>query len=183
MKRHQDLSRAGAQDRFKGGLADTSQMSVRYHTATHLLNAALKQVLGEGVNQKGSNITPERLRFDFSHTSKMSDEEKLKVENLVNEKISADLPVSAKSMSLDEARKIGAVGVFGEKYPDNVTVYTIGSDSQTEADTEAGASSKIFSQEICGGPHVQSTKELGHFKIVKEEAVSQGVRRIKAILE
>jgi len=176
MKRHQDLSRAGAQDKFRGGLADTSQMSVRYHTATHLLNAALKQVLGKSVNQKGSNITPERLRFDFSHTSKMTDEEKLRVENIVNEKISADLPVFAQSMSLENARKIGAIGVFGERYSDIVTVYTIGN-------PDNNLSSEIFSQEICGGPHVQSTKELGRFKIVKEESVSQGIRRIKAILE
>ncbi|MEK7185605.1 MAG: alanine--tRNA ligase, partial [Patescibacteria group bacterium] len=178
MERHQNLSRAGAEQKFKGGLGDTSEMSVKYHTATHLLNAALKKVLGDGVNQKGSNITPERLRFDFSHDAKMTDEQKKAVEDIVNEKITAALPVSFESMSLEKARELGAVGVFGERYPDTVTVYTIGGQNATVGDK----SNEIFSREICGGPHVENTQELGRFKIAKEEAVSQGVRRIKATL-
>jgi alanyl-tRNA synthetase len=164
---HQDKSRKGAEKKFKGGLGDTSEMSVRYHTATHLLNAALRRVLGEHVEQKGSNITPERLRFDFSHPEKMTDEQKREVEDLVNEKIEEALEVSWEEMSLEDARKAGALGVFGEKYADIVKVYSVGD----------------FSKEICGGPHVENTKELGKFKIKKEESVSAGVRRIKAILE
>ena len=170
-KKHQDLSRAGAEQKFKGGLGDTSEMSVRYHTATHLLHQALRTVLGDHVSQKGSNITPERLRFDFTHPQKMTDEEKKKVEDIVNEKISASLPVNVVTLSKEEAEKTGALHFFGEKYPDEVTVYYIG-------DTIDLA----FSKEFCGGPHVKNTSELGHFKIAKEEAVSQGVRRIKATL-
>ncbi len=170
-KEHQERSRAGAEKKFKGGLADTSEISVKYHTATHLLHRALRVVLGERVFQKGSNITPERLRFDFSHTQKMALEEIKKVEDLVNEKIEAALPVSYEDIPLEEAKKRGAVGLFGEKYGDTVRVYQIGEDD------------KKFSLEFCGGPHVKNTSELGHFKIVKEEAVAQGVRRIKAVLE
>ena len=172
MKAHQALSRAGADQKFKGGLADTSEMSVRYHTATHLLNAALRQVLGPQVSQKGSNITPERLRFDFSHTAKMTPEEIKKVEAIVNEKIAAALPVTCQEMPKSEAEKLGAVHAFGEKYGDIVKVYSVGD----------------FSREFCGGPHVSNTKELAgpdgtrQFKIIKEEAVSAGVRRIKAVL-
>ncbi len=171
-KKHQELSRTGSEKKFKGGLADTSEMSVRYHTATHLLNAALKQVLGEHVGQKGSNITSERMRFDFTHSAKMTDEEKKKVEDLVNQKIQEALPVSYKELPIEEAENTGAVHAFGEKYGDIVKVYTVG-------DEKTG----IFSQEFCGGPHVKNTSEIGHFKIVKEEAVSAGVRRIKAIIE
>ena len=171
MKNHQDLSRSGAGQRFKGGLGDTSDMSVKYHTATHLLHQALREVLGEHVSQKGSNITPERLRFDFAHTAKMTDEEKQKVEDIVNAKIAAELPVEVVELPIEEAEKTGALHFFGEKYGDRVTVYYIG-DSIDEA----------FSKEFCGGPHVKNTKELGHFKIQKEEAVAQGVRRIKAVL-
>jgi alanyl-tRNA synthetase len=167
---HQDLSRAGSEKKFKGGLGDTSEMSVKYHTTTHLLNAALHQVLGPHVSQKGSNITPERLRFDFAHSQKMTDEEKEKVESLVNGWIAADLPVSAAEMPKIEAEKI-AVHAFGDKYGDVVKVYSIGTDGN------------YISREFCGGPHVFATGMLGHFKIQKEEAVSQGVRRIKAILE
>lgn len=170
-KRHQDLSRSGSEKKFKGGLGGLSEIETKYHTATHLLNAALRKVLGEHVYQKGSNITVERLRFDFPNTTKMTDEEKKKVEDLVNDKIKSALPVSMEELPLDKARENGANGVFGEKYPEVVTVYTIG-----EKD-------KYFSKEICGGPHVKNTSELGHFKIKKEEAVAAGVRRIKAVLE
>ena len=171
MKKHQDLSRAGAAEKFKGGLGDTSEQSVRYHTATHLLHQALRQVLGEHVSQKGSNITPERLRFDFTHPLKMTDDEKKKVEDIVNEKIKSSLKVEVVSLPKEEAEKTGALHFFGEKYPDTVTVYYIG-DTIEEA----------FSKEFCGGPHVKNTSELGTFKIQKEEAVSAGVRRIKAVL-
>ena len=142
-------------------------METKYHTATHLLNAALKQILGDHVHQKGSNITAERLRFDFSHPEKVSKEDLEKVENLVNEKIKEDIPVICEIMNKDEAIKAGAEGMFMDKYEDEVKVYSIGD----------------FSKELCGGPHVKSTGELGHFKIKKEEASSAGVRRIKAILE
>lgn len=172
MKKHQELSRSGAEQKFKGGMGDTSEQSVRYHTATHLLHQALHQVLGDHISQKGSNITPERLRFDFSHTAKMTDDEKKKVEDIVNEKIAAALPVQVVSLPKDEAVRTGARHFFGDKYGDTVTVYFIG-DTMDEA----------FSKEFCGGPHVKNTSELGHFKIQKEEAVAQGVRRIKAVLE
>ncbi len=171
MKKHQALSREGSEQKFKGGLADTSEMSVKYHTATHLLHEALRRVLGEHVAQKGSNITVERLRFDFTHAEKMTDDEKKKVEDLVNEKITESLPVLQEDISIDDARSRGAIGLFGEKYGDVVRVYQIG-----EGD-------KKFSIEMCGGPHVENTGALGHFKILKEEASSAGVRRIKAILE
>lgn len=168
---HKELSRAGAENKFKGGLGDTSEMSVRYHTATHLLHQALRDVLGTHVQQKGSNITPERLRFDFAHPAKMTDEEKAKVEEIVNGKIKAAIPVSVASLPFAEAEKTGALHFFGEKYGDTVTVYYIG-------DTIADA----YSKEFCGGPHVKNTSEIGTFKIQKEEAVAQGVRRIKAVL-
>ena len=166
-KEHQDKSRLGSDQKFKGGLASTGEQETKYHTATHLLNAALKVVLGEHVHQKGSNITAERLRFDFSHNSKMTDEEKQKVEDLVNEYIKMDIPVEKLEMKKDEALKMGAEAMFLEKYGDFVTVYKIGD----------------VSIELCGGPHVSKTGELGHFKIKKEEASSAGVRRIKAILD
>jgi alanyl-tRNA synthetase len=170
-KKHQDLSRSGAEQKFKGGLADTSEMSVRYHTATHLLHQALYDVLGEGVGQKGSNITPERLRFDFSYDKKMTDEEKKRVEDIVNEKIGKALPVQNISLPRAEAEKTGARHFFGEKYGDTISIYFIGESLE-------GA----YSKEFCGGPHVKNTSELGKFKIQKEEASSQGVRRIKAVL-
>ena len=166
-KEHQDKSRLGSDQKFKGGLASTGEQETKYHTATHLLNAALKVVLGEHVHQKGSNITAERLRFDFSHNSKMTDEEKQKVEDLVNEYIKMNIPVEKLEMKKDEALKMGAEAMFLEKYGDIVTVYKIGD----------------VSIELCGGPHVSKTGELGHFKIKKEEASAAGVRRIKAILE
>jgi len=170
-KEHQEKSRTAAAGKFKGGLAGHGEMETKYHTTTHLLNAALRKVLGDHVGQKGSNINSERLRFDFSHGEKLTPEQKEQVENYVNEAIKADLPVSYTEMPLEEARTLGAVGVFGEKYPDIVKVYTIGD------------SVKPWSREICGGPHVEHTGVLGTFKISKEEAVSQGVRRIKAVLE
>ena len=172
MEKHQELSRAGSEQKFKGGLADTSEVSIKYHTATHLLHAALREVLGDHVLQKGSNITSERLRFDFSHDVKMTDEEKNKVENIVNQTIKEALPVSFQEMKIGEAKEVGALGVFGEKYGEIVKVYKIG-------DEKRG----IFSMELCGGPHINNTGGLGHFKIVKEEAVSAGIRRIKAVLK
>lgn len=164
---HQELSRTASKGKFKGGLAGNSEIEIKYHTATHLLNAALKVVLGSDVHQKGSNITDERMRFDFSCDHKLTDEEKKATEDLVNKWISEAIPVTKKEMSKEEAIKSGAECMFIEKYPDVVTVYSIGD----------------VSHELCGGPHVKNTSELGHFKIKKEEASSAGVRRIKAILE
>ena len=175
---HKALSRSGAEGKFKGGLGDTGEMSVQYHTATHLLHQALRIVLGTHVQQKGSNITPERLRFDFAHPTKMTDDEKKQVEDIVNEKIKAALPVSVVSMPFSEAEKTGALHFFGEKYGDTVTVYYIGEG----ADDKGSNMDHAFSKEFCGGPHVKNTSELGTFKIQKEEAVSAGVRRIKAVL-
>jgi alanyl-tRNA synthetase len=166
-KKHQELSRTVSAGMFKGGLADAGENAAKLHTATHLLLAALRKVLGNHVVQKGSNITGERLRLDFSHSRKMTPEEKAKVEELVNEAISKDIPVKCEEMTLDDAQKAGALGVFGEKYGDKVKVYSV----------------LDFSREICGGPHAVSTGELGKFKIKKEEASSAGVRRIKAVLE
>ncbi len=166
-KAHQELSRKGMGTKFKGGLASTSDINIKYHTATHLLNAALKQVLGSHVHQKGSNITEERMRFDFSHDSKMTPEQIKQTEDLVNKYIEMGLTVTKKEMSKEEAIKSGAECMFIDKYPDIVTVYFIGD----------------VSKELCGGPHVNNTNELGHFKITKEEASSAGVRRLKAILE
>ncbi len=172
MKHHQDISRSGAEQKFKGGLGGHGEMETRYHTATHLLHQALRTVLGDHVSQKGSNITAERLRFDFTHPAKMTDEEKTRVEKIVNEKIESALPVNVVEMSLVDAEKTGALHFFGDKYGDKVTVYYIGDSIEA-----------AFSKEFCGGPHVKNTKELGKFKISKEEAVSSGVRRIKAVLE
>ena len=166
-KEHQEKSRAGADQKFKGGLASTGEMEIKYHTATHLLNAALKQVLGAHVHQRGSNITAERMRFDFSHPAKMTEEEKKKTEDLVNEWIQAKIPVEHMEMKKEDAINQGAEAMFIEKYGDIVSVYKIGD--------------KSF--ELCGGPHVSNTSELGHFKIKKEESSSSGIRRIKAILE
>ena len=174
LKGHQDLSRAGSQQKFKGGLADTSDKTVRLHTAHHLLLKALQQVLGPEVHQRGSNITAERLRIDFNYGAKMTPEQKAEVERIVNEKISEDLPVVRTEMGKEEAEKLGAEHEFGAKYPDRVSVYSI------------GPLESAFSLEFCGGPHVEHTaqlKESGAFRILKEEAVAQGVRRIKAVLE
>ena len=164
---HQEKSREGASQKFKGGLASTGEMETKYHTATHLLNAALKKVLGPHVHQKGSNITAERMRFDFSHNNKMTEEEKQKTEDLVNEYIKMAIPVEKLEMKKEDAINAGAEAMFVDKYGDIVSVYKIGD----------------VSMELCGGPHVHNTSELGHFKIKKEEASSAGVRRIKAILE
>ena len=166
-KAHQELSRTASAVKFKGGLAGNSEIETKYHTVTHLLNAALKVVVGHDVHQKGSNITDERMRFDFSCDHKLSDEEKQKTEDLVNEWINEGLDVRVQEMKKEDAIKSGAECMFIEKYPDIVTVYSIGD----------------VSKELCGGPHVKNTSELGHFKIKKEEASSAGVRRIKAILE
>ena len=165
-KKHQELSRTASAGKFKGGLAGNSEIETKYHTATHLLNAALKVVVDKNVHQKGSNITDERMRFDFSCDHKLTDEEKKKTEDLVNEWIKEGLNVTVKEMSKSDAINSGAECMFIEKYPDIVTVYSIGN----------------ISKELCGGPHVKNTSELGHFKIIKEEASSAGVRRIKAVL-
>ncbi len=171
-KKHQELSRTASSGQFKGGLASHSDKIVRLHTATHLMNAALRKVLGEEVWQKGSNITEERTRFDFTHNKKMTPEEIAEVELLVNTWIARDLKVKKEILSLEEARKLNAIGVFGEKYSDTVSVYTI-SDNKT---------GEIISREFCGGPHVERTGIIGTFKIQKEEASSAGVRRIKACI-
>ncbi|MEK6876746.1 MAG: alanine--tRNA ligase, partial [Nanoarchaeota archaeon] len=166
-KKHQDLSRAGAEKRFKGGLADSSEESKRLHTATHLLNEALRKAISKDIIQKGSNITQERLRFDFNFDRKLTAEEIRKVEDLVNKKIKEAIPVKREEMGLEEAKKRHAQGLFEHKYANRVSVYSIGD----------------FSIEICGGPHVKNTEELGRFKIIKEESSAAGVRRIKAVLE
>ena len=166
-KKHQEKSKQGSDKKFKGGLAGNSDKEIQYHTATHLLNAALKVVINKDVHQRGSNITDERTRFDFTCDHKLTDDEKKQTEDLVNKWIKDGLEVKCEKMKKEDAVKSGAECMFVEKYPDEVTVYTIGN----------------VSKEICGGPHVNNTSELGHFKIVKEEASSAGVRRIKAILE
>ena len=166
-KKHQELSKAGAEKTFKGGLADHSEMTTKLHTATHLLHQALRTVLGPHVAQKGSNITVERLRFDFVHPKPMTEEEVARVQGIVNEQIKRDLPVSMEIMTLDKAKASGAIALFGEKYEEKVKVYTIGD----------------FSKEVCGGPHVEHTGTLGKFVIQKEQSSSAGVRRIRAVLE
>ena len=166
-EKHREVSKQGADKAFKGGLADSSITTTRLHTATHLLHRALQTVLGEHVKQKGSNITAERLRFDFSHPEKMTDEQKQQVESLVNDAIRRDLPVSTETMTIEEARASGATALFAGKYGEQVKVYTIGD----------------FSCEVCGGPHVERTGELGTFRIKKEASSSSGVRRIRAVLE
>lgn len=170
LKKHQELSRTASAGKFKGGLADHSEETMKLHTAAHLLLAALRKVLGDHVTQKGSNITAERLRFDFSHDTKMTDEEKQEVERLVNDAIKKDLPVTCEEMPLEEAKEKGAMGVFESKYDEKVKVYKVG-----EGD-------EVFSYEICGGPHVDNLDVLGEFKIKKEGSSSAGVRRIKAVL-
>ena len=166
-EKHQALSRAGAEQRFKGGLADHSDETAKLHSATHLLQAALRRVLGTHVEQRGSNITAERLRFDFSHPDKMSPEQIQEVEDIVNQAIERKLPIICEEMSVEDARQSGAMGLFGDRYSERVKVYTMGD----------------VSKEICGGPHASNTGDLGHFKILKEESSSRGVRRIKAVLE
>jgi len=167
MKKHQELSRASAAKKFKGGLVDQTDQTKKLHTATHLLQAALRKVLGDHVQQKGSNITEERLRFDFSHPSKVTKQQLEETERLVNEQIAKAIPVTMEEMTVEEAKAAGAIGLFEEKYEEKVKVYSVGD----------------YSSEICGGPHVANTSELGHFKIKKEESSSAGVRRIKAVLQ
>jgi alanyl-tRNA synthetase len=179
-KKHQDLSRSGSEQKFKGGLADHSEKTVRLHTAHHLLLRALQIVLGPEVHQRGSNITQERLRIDFAYPQKMTDEQKKEVEHIVNEKITEKLPVMRTEMSLEEAEKLGAEHEFGAKYPERVSVYSVGPKDATAEDPKFD---QRFSIEFCGGPHVTNTGDLSKFRILKEEAVAQGIRRIKAILE
>lgn len=182
MEQHQDLSRAGAEQKFKGGLADHSEATVRLHTTHHILLKALQMVLGDHVKQRGSNITGERLRIDFSHGAKMTDAEKEEVERIVNEQIKAHLPVTRSTMPREEAEKLGAQHEFGAKYPDIVSVYSVGPTDATQDDPKFA---QAYSIEYCGGPHVQNTEEIdkaGVFKIQKEEAVAAGIRRIKAVI-
>ena len=166
-KKHQEISRAGAEKKFAGGLADHSEEVTKLHTATHLLNAALRQILGSHVFQKGSNITAERLRFDFPNPEKLTEAEIKQIENIINKQIKADLPVKMEMMTLEKAKKMGAVAVFAERYGEKVKVYSIGD----------------YSKEVCGGPHVDFTGKLGKFKIIKEESAGAGIRRIYAKLE
>jgi alanyl-tRNA synthetase len=166
-RKHQELSRTASAGVFKGGLADHSEIVTRYHTATHLLQAALRKILGEDVRQKGSNLTVDRLRFDFSYFKKLADEQVSKVENIINEQIEKNLPVEFETTNLTEAIKNGALTVPGEKYPEKVRVYSINN----------------FSKEVCGGPHASTTGVLGRFKIIKEESAGSNTRRIYAVLE
>jgi len=171
LKQHQDLSRKGAEQKFKGGLADNSVVVTKLHTATHLLNEALRRIVDKNIHQKGSNITAERLRFDFNFDEKLTDDQIKEVEEWVNAVIKAEAEVSVEMLSVEEAKKAGAQGLFEDKYGEKVKVYTIKKGTM------------VFSKEICGGPHVSNTKELGKFKIQKQEAVAAGVRRIKAVVE
>jgi alanyl-tRNA synthetase len=171
-RKHQELSRSQGGRIFKGGLGDQGEMAVKYHTATHLLHKALRMTLGDHVAQRGSNITAERMRFDFSHGLPMTAEEIKRVEDIVNEQIRRDLPVSVEVMSLEAAKEEGAIALFGEKYESMVKVYSVGD-----------ASTGVFSMEVCGGPHVERTGGMGHFRIQKEQSSSAGVRRIRAVLE
>ena len=167
VKAHQELSRASLTAVFKGGLGSQGEMETKYHTCTHLVLQTLKRMFGNQVEQRGSNITAERMRFDFNLDHKMTEEEKKQLEDTVNQKIAEDLPVSCETMTPEEAHKSGAIGIFDTKYGEQVTVYSIGD----------------YDKQICGGPHVKHTGELGHFKLVKEESSSAGIRRIKGILE
>jgi alanyl-tRNA synthetase len=165
-QRHQELSRLATEKKFKSGLVDTQTETIKLHTATHLLHAALKEVLGPNVNQKGSNITTERLRFDFSYDQKMTPKQLKQVEDLVNDAIKKKMSVIREEMTIEEAKAKGATALFTGKYGEKVSVYTV----------------EGFSKEVCTGPHVSNTSELGHFRILKEESVAAGIRRIKAIV-
>jgi alanyl-tRNA synthetase len=165
-RQHQEISRQGSVNKFKGGLADHNEQTARLHTATHLLNGALRKVLGDTIYQRGSNITEDRLRFDFSYDRKLTKEELNDISSIVNEAIAKELDVLCEDMTLEDAKLSGAIGIFDNKYSERVKVYTIPG----------------YSKEICGGPHAENTKELGHFSIQKEEASSAGVRRIKATI-
>jgi alanyl-tRNA synthetase len=171
---HQEKSRQGAAGRFKGGLAERAPETVKLHTATHLLHQALRQVLGPHVEQRGSNITTERLRFDFAHPAKLTPKEVAEIERIVNEQIERNLPVTSQELSLDEARESGAIGLFEDRYGDRVRVFTIG---------DATTGDDVFSREICGGPHVEQTGDLDHFRIAKQQSIGSGMRRIRAVLE
>jgi alanyl-tRNA synthetase len=166
-ERHQALSRAGAEMKFKGGLSEATEATAKLHTATHLLNEALRQVVSKDIRQKGSNITPERLRFDFNFDRKLTPEEIKKAEDWVNARIREKIPVSREDMKLEKAKASGAQSEFGVRYPETVSVYSVGK----------------YSKEICMGPHVKNTSELGKFRIAKEESSAAGIRRIKAVLE
>jgi alanyl-tRNA synthetase len=167
-QKHKDLSRSASAGVFKGGLADHSEVTTKYHTATHLLHAALRKILGTHVQQKGSNITVERLRFDFSHHTAMTEAEQKEVESQVNEWIAANLPVTVQTMKKQDALQSGAIAFFIEKYPDEVTVYTVGKDPETD----------WVSKEFCGGPHVKATGDIGSIELFKEQSASAGIRRI-----
>lgn len=178
--KHRDLSRTASAGTFRGGLADASEKTIRLHTAHHLLLRALQLVLGPTVKQRGSNITSERLRLDYLHDTKLTDDQKKEVERIVNETISEDLPVIRSEMVREDAEKLGAEHEFGQKYPERVSVYSIGPKGATAGDPQFD---KAFSIEFCGGPHVQHTKEIGHFTIAKEEAVAAGIRRIRGVID
>jgi alanyl-tRNA synthetase len=171
LSKHQELSRKGAEQKFKGGLADAGVETTKLHTVTHLLNQALREIVNQNISQKGANITPERIRFDFNADEKLSDEQVKKVEDWVNNVIKQECDVTMDVLPLEEAKKQGAHGVFDSKYGEKVKVYTIKKED------------KAYSKEICGGPHVENTQKLGHFKITKQESVAAGIRRIKAVLE
>ena len=177
---HAQKSRAGVEQKFRGGLADHSENTTRLHTAHHLLLKALQIVLGPQVKQRGSNITGERLRMDFVNDAKMTEEQKKEVERIVNEKITEDLPVVRSELAREDAEKLGAEHEFGQKYPDRVSVYSVG---PKDATLENPQFEKAFSIEFCGGPHVTHTGEIGHFKIAKEESVAAGIRRIRGVIE
>lgn len=182
LKEHQEKSRTASAGMFKGGLSDHSEETTKYHTATHLLHAALRQILGEHVEQKGSNITSERMRFDFSHPEKLTEEQLEQIESLVNEKIQENLPITSEIMDKEKALKSGALGFFTEKYGDKVTVYSIGDPSTRPECNRRARSGFPFSREICGGPHVQNTGQLGHLQIIKEESAGANIRRIYVVL-
>ena len=171
-KKHQDLSRVGAEQKFKGGLADDSTETVQLHTATHLLLAALRSILGDHIHQAGANITTERLRFDFTHPTKLTDDEIKRIQDWVNHAIDSNATMRLDELAKEEAKASGVEGSFWEKYPDIVKVYTL-----------TGADGVVYSRELCGGPHVETTVGMGRFRIAKEESSSAGVRRIKAVLE
>lgn len=180
MAEHQEKSRTASAGMFKGGLADSSEKTTRLHTAHHLLLKALQMVLGPEVKQRGSNITQERLRMDFSYDGKMTEEQKKEAERIVNEKIAEDLPVIHSEMDKEEAEKLGAEHEFGQKYPDRVSIYSIGPKEAAESNPRF---KEAFSIEFCGGPHVKHTGEIGLVRITKEEAVGAGTRRIRAVVE
>ena len=178
LKKHQDQSRIGGAKKFAGGLADHSEQTVMGHTATHLLHQALRDVLGNTVKQSGSNITNERIRFDFSFDRKLTDEEVAKVEKIINRKIEKNLPVHFEIMPLKKAKEIGAIGLFDDKYENDVKVYFVGPSAHSTSSGQAGSGQDAYSKEFCGGPHVDFTGELKRFKIIKQESISQGQRRI-----